>query len=74
MLFHGRIEHLLMCNIQFVGTMLYETRGHMQAGKTGIDGDVEKMPLIQRMVRHRLVSTHEAMCDQDIISECMGHV
>ncbi|KAI0337959.1 cytochrome P450 [Trametopsis cervina] len=59
---------------EFVGSRLYETRTNIQAGKVGIDGDIEKMPLIQRMLQHRILSTHESMCDQDIISEAMGHV
>ncbi|KAI0089355.1 cytochrome P450 [Irpex rosettiformis] len=57
---------------EFVGDRLYEMRTNIQAGKVGIDGDSEKMPLIQRMLQYRILS--EGMCDQDIISEAMGHL
>lgn len=32
------------------------------------------MPLMQRMLRHRVFSTGDAMRDQDIVSETMGHL
>ncbi|KAI0690262.1 cytochrome P450 [Cytidiella melzeri] len=59
---------------EFVGARLYETRTNIQAGKVGLDGDADKMPLIQRMLQYRILSTHEGMCDQDVISEAMGHL
>lgn len=32
------------------------------------------MPLMQRLLRHRLVSTGELVPDHHVISECMGHM
>ncbi|GBE80196.1 cytochrome P450 [Sparassis latifolia] len=59
---------------QFVGGRLYEMRAQMQAGPVGEDNDVEKMPLLQRMLQHRVFSTSEGLSDQNIISEAMGHL
>lgn len=56
--------------IQFVSGRVYEMRAQMNAGKLG---DSDKMPLLQRLLQHQ-TSTNELMADNDIISECMGHM
>ena len=53
---------------------LYEVRANLQAGPVGGEVDAEKMPLLQRMLLHRVFATNECMPDKDIISEAMGHL
>ncbi|KAH9919691.1 cytochrome P450 [Fomitopsis serialis] len=50
---------------QFVAGRLYEMRTKLQAGP---------LPLLQRMLLHRVFATNECMPDKDIISEAMGHL
>ncbi|TFY68558.1 hypothetical protein EVJ58_g933 [Rhodofomes roseus] len=59
---------------QFVAGHLYEMRAKMQAGPVDGQADVEKFPLLQRMLLHRVFATNESLPDKDIISECMGHL
>lgn len=49
-------------------------RAQMQAGKLTNDVDGEKMCLMQRLLRHRVFSTDDAMREHDIISESIGHL
>ncbi|KAI0074783.1 cytochrome P450 [Panus rudis PR-1116 ss-1] len=59
---------------QFVGERLYDVRDKLQTGELSDDSEVDKMPLMLRLLRHRLVSTNELMADDQVISECMGHM
>lgn len=59
---------------QFVAGRLYEVRAKMQAGPVDGETDAEKLPLLQRMLLHRVFATNECMPDRDIISEGMGHL
>ncbi|KZT70257.1 cytochrome P450 [Daedalea quercina L-15889] len=59
---------------QFVAGRLYEMRTNLQAGPVGGGTDTEKLPLLQRMLLHRVFATNECMPDKDIISEGMGHL
>ncbi|KAF9004238.1 cytochrome P450 [Cyathus striatus] len=59
---------------EFVSARVYEMRSEMNAGGPQITvGDLEKMPMLQRLLQHRS-SASQLMSDQDIISECMGHM
>lgn len=40
----------------------------------GYETEQEKMPLMQRMLRHRSFAFSEGMSDANIISESMGHL
>lgn len=60
---------------QFVGERLYDVRSGLHSGALPSEGlDNEKMPLMHRLLRHRLVSTGELVPDHHVISECMGHM
>ncbi|KAH9931775.1 cytochrome P450 [Amylocystis lapponica] len=59
---------------QFVGGRLYEMRAKIQAGPVTGEIDVEKIPLLQRMLQYRVFTSNEGMPDRDIISEGMGHL
>lgn len=59
---------------QFVSSKLYDMRAKMQTSKYTGDSDSEKLPLLERLLQHRLFSSDNVMSDQNIISECMGHL
>ncbi|TCD70297.1 hypothetical protein EIP91_003926 [Steccherinum ochraceum] len=59
---------------QFVSEKLYLMRAKMLAGKAIGDIDTEKMPLLQRLLQHRISSASDLMSDQNIVSEAMGHL
>ncbi|KAK7676146.1 hypothetical protein QCA50_020897 [Cerrena zonata] len=60
---------------EFVGERLYDVRSGLHSGALPSEGlDNEKMPLMHRLLRHRLVSTGELVPDHHVISECMGHM
>lgn len=63
-----------MISCQFVGEKLYHMRAKLQAGKAMGDLDADKMPLLQRLLQHRIFTNSEAMSDQNIVSEAMGHL
>jgi len=43
----------------------------MNAGKLD---EAEKVPMLHRLLQYRYSSTNQLMPDNDIISECMGHL
>lgn len=59
---------------------IYDAKlGASQEGSDGhknlsIDTDQEKIPLMQRMLRHRSSTFSDGMDNAQIISECMGHL
>ena len=65
------MESIATDDIQFVSERVYQTRAQMNAGKLD---DIEKAPMLHRLLNYRYSSTKEAMPDIDIISECMGHM
>ncbi|KZT29554.1 cytochrome P450 [Neolentinus lepideus HHB14362 ss-1] len=56
---------------EFVSARVYETRSQIAVGKVDQD-DLEKRPMLRRLLEYRVNNT--PMSDQDIISECMGHL
>ncbi|EGO02344.1 hypothetical protein SERLA73DRAFT_178240 [Serpula lacrymans var. lacrymans S7.3] len=55
---------------EFVSARVYETRAQISSGKIG---ESEKAPMLHRLLDYKYTS-NEAMPDQDIISEAMGHM
>ncbi|KAK7453494.1 hypothetical protein VKT23_011771 [Stygiomarasmius scandens] len=56
---------------EFVSERVYQTRTQMNAGKLD---EAEKVPMLHRLLQYRYSSTNQLMPDNDIISECMGHL
>ncbi|EIW76509.1 cytochrome P450 [Coniophora puteana RWD-64-598 SS2] len=56
---------------EFVGARVYDMRAQVNAEKLH---EVEKVPLLQRLLGYKYTSTNENMPDHDIISELMGHM
>ncbi|KAI0311778.1 cytochrome P450 [Amylostereum chailletii] len=66
---HKRLR--LLCDsdktmAEFVSGRVYENRAQMS-------NDSDKMPLVQRLLRHRMGASNDLMSERNIISEHMGH-
>ncbi|THH31367.1 hypothetical protein EUX98_g2801 [Antrodiella citrinella] len=59
---------------EFVGEKLYQMRAKMLNGKALGDIEFEKMPLLQRLLQHRVLTGSDVMNDRNIISEAIGHL
>ncbi|KAH8114074.1 cytochrome P450 [Phellopilus nigrolimitatus] len=57
---------------RFVEDRVRETRISLQSGKSSAD-DNEKMSLVMRLLHHKY-SEREVMPEEDIVSECVGHL
>ncbi|TFK47010.1 cytochrome P450 [Heliocybe sulcata] len=58
---------------EFVSARVYETRSQLSTRKVDHD-ECEKLPMLRRLLEHRMTPSNTPMSDQDVISECMGHL